>query len=159
MTDTTKDSVTDALPEPDLLFFDDRLQSPMHGYTPTAVMQIIDTLRAENERLRTVLKATQEACDPQINADEMMQMAVDNTMLRLQLAEVQKDAYRGKWLIEHAFQYADVSLGSDLDGNHCVCIEPRFNIPEPSGLEYEDEEWSVSDLRAAIDAARGESHD
>lgn len=89
----------------------------------------------------------------------MMQMAVDNTMLRLQLAEVQKDAYRGKWLIEHAFQYADVSLGSDLDGNHCVCIEPRFNIPEPSGLEYEDEEWSVSDLRAAIDAARGESHD
>lgn len=46
MTDT-KESVTDALPEPDLLFFDDRLQSPMHGYTPTAVMQIIDTLRAQ----------------------------------------------------------------------------------------------------------------
>jgi len=43
----TKESVTDALPEPDLLFFDDRLQSPMHGYTPTAVMQIIDTLRAQ----------------------------------------------------------------------------------------------------------------
>ena len=45
----------------------------------TEAADTIDTLRAENERLRTVLKATQEACDPQINADEMMQMAVDNT--------------------------------------------------------------------------------
>ena len=36
-------------------------------------------------------------------------------------------------------------------------IEPRFNIPEPTGLEYENGEWSVTDLRAAIDAAKGKT--
>ena len=75
--------------------------------------------------------------------------------LREQLAEAQRDAERGRWLIEHAFRYANVSLGSDMDGNPCVSIEPRFNIPEPTGLEYENGEWSVTDLRAAIDAAKG----
>ena len=77
--------------------------------------------------------------------------------LRAQLAEAQRDAERGRWLIEHAFRYANVSLGSDMDGNPCVSIEPRFNIPEPTGLEYENEEWSVTDLRAAIDAAKGKT--
>ena len=71
------------------------------------------------------------------------------------LVEAQRDAERGRWLIEHAFRYANVSLGSDMDGNPYVSIEPRFNIPEPTGLEYENEEWSVTDLRAAIDAAKG----
>ena len=71
------------------------------------------------------------------------------------LVEAQRDAERGRWLIEHAFRYANVSLGSDMDGNPCVSIEPRFNIPEPAGLEYENGEWSVTDLRAAIDAAKG----
>ena len=75
--------------------------------------------------------------------------------LRAQLVEAQRDAERGRWLIEHAFRYANVSLGSDMDGNPCVSIEPRFNIPEPTGLEYENGEWSVTDLRAAIDAAKG----
>ena len=75
--------------------------------------------------------------------------------MRTQLAEAQRDAERGRWLIEHAFRYANVSLGSDMDGNPCVSIEPRFNIPEPTGLEYENGEWSVTDLRAAIDAAKG----
>ncbi len=74
------------------------------------------------------------------------------------LVEAQRDAERGRWLIEHAFRYANVSLGSDMDGNPCVSIEPRFNIPEPTGLEYENGEWSVTDLRAAIDAAKGESN-
>ena len=78
--------------------------------------------------------------------------------MRAQLAEAQRDAERGRWLIEHAFRYANVSLGSDMDGNPCVSIEPRFNIPEPTGLEYENGEWSVTDLRAAIDAAKGESN-
>ena len=72
------------------------------------------------------------------------------------LVEARRDAERGRWLIEHAFRYANVSLGSDMDGNPCVSIEPRFNIPEPTGLEYENGEWSVTDLRAAIDAAKGE---
>ena len=79
-------------------------------------------------------------------------------LLQEQLAEAQRDAERGRWLIEHAFRYANVSLGSDMDGNPCVSIEPRFNIPEPTGLEYENGEWSVTDLRAAIDAAKGESN-
>ena len=69
----------------------------------TEAADTIDTLRAENERLRTVLKATQEACDPQINADDMMQMAVDNTMLRLQLAEAQKDSERLDWLDKQTY--------------------------------------------------------
>ena len=79
-------------------------------------------------------------------------------LLQKQLAEAQRDAERGRWLIEHAFQYANVFLGSDLDGNPYVSIEPRFYIPEPAGLEYENEEWSVTDLRAAIDAAKGEKN-
>ena len=78
--------------------------------------------------------------------------------MRAQLAEAQRDAERGRWLIEHAFQYANVALGSDLDGNPYVSIEPRFYIPEPTGLEYENGEWSVTDLRAAIDAAKRESN-
>ena len=86
----------------------------------------------------------------------LMVRAVDYNTLYAQFAEAQKDAERGRWLIEHAFQYANVSLGSDLDGNPYVSIEPRFYIPEPAGLEYENEEWSVTDLRAAIDAAKGE---
>jgi len=70
----TKESVTDALPEPDLLFFDDRLQSPMHGYTPTAVMQIIDTLRAQlaesqrdSERLDWIDQQTYAGAGPRGN--------------------------------------------------------------------------------------------
>ena len=35
-------------------------------------------------------------------------------------------------------------------------VKPAHDEAEPAGLEYENEEWSVTDLRAAIDAAKEE---
>lgn len=44
------------LPEPDLLFFDPALQSPVHGYTAS----IIEATLVENERLRAQLAEAQK---------------------------------------------------------------------------------------------------
>ena len=63
-----------------------------------------------------------------------------------------RDAERGKWLIERGFKYANVDMASDGDGD-IVIFHPRFYIPEPAGMSYEDGEWTVEDIRAAIDAA------
>lgn len=103
----------------------------------TEAADTIDALRAENERLRTVLKATQEACDPQINADEMMQMAMDSTMLRLQLAEAQKDSERLDWLDRQTYSGAN----------------PRGNVWM---IGWKGHSISGINFRAAIDIAKRE---
>ena len=125
--------------------------------------QRILELTAENEQLREQRNRIGLCIDRALNGGKKddHEAGLGGRMdairaLRAQLAEAQRDAERGRWLIEHAFQYANVFLGSDLDGNPYVSIEPHFYIPEPAGLEYENEEWSVTDLRAAIDAAKGE---
>lgn len=76
--------------------------------------------------------------------------------LRAQLDRAEqaaRDAAHGKFLIEKAFHYADVDLSTDLDGENVVIFRPRFSIPEPAGLSYEESEWTVDDIRTALDAA------
>jgi hypothetical protein len=63
------------------------------------------------------------------------------------------DAGRYRWLRDYGFKYADVSLGAS-DGGNVVEFKPRFHIPEPAGMEYDDGEWNVDDIDVAIDAAR-----
>jgi len=70
-----------------------------------------------------------------------------------------EDAKLGKWLIEQGFKHADVDLTSDGDGDPVVIFHPRFYIPEPAGMSYDDGEWTVDDIRAAIRAAMSASQD
>jgi hypothetical protein len=64
-----------------------------------------------------------------------------------------RDAARYRWLRDHGLKYANVGLGSDCDGGNVVDFSPTFTIPEPVGMSYENNEWSLDDLDAAIDAA------
>lgn len=68
-------------------------------------------------------------------------------------ATTSNDAQIGKWLIEQGFKHANVDLTSNGDGEPIVIFEPRFYIPEPVGMSYDDAEWTVDDIRAAIGAA------
>jgi hypothetical protein len=68
-----------------------------------------------------------------------------------------RDAEIGKWLIEHGFKYANVDMASDGEDTAFVVFHPRFYIPEPAGMSYEDGEWTVDDIRTAIRAAMSAS--
>ncbi len=54
---------------------------------------------------------------------------------------------------EGLMRASNVDLGTDCHKGNCVYFRPTFCIPEPVDLPYEDEEWSIADLDAAIDAA------
>lgn len=64
-----------------------------------------------------------------------------------------QDARRYQWLRDSGFAYANVDLGTDLDGDNFVRYQIRFDIPEPAHSKFEDDEWSASDIDAAIDSA------
>lgn len=63
-----------------------------------------------------------------------------------------RDAARYRWLRDHGFRYADVDLDPES-----VVFRPRFSIPEPAGMSYEDGEWTLDDIDAALDAAMAAS--
>ncbi len=73
---------------------------------------------------------------------------------------VRRDAERYRWLRDRGFAHADVSLGTDCDGDNFVGYRITFNLPEPTHNKFEDDEWEADDIDAAIDAAiaqRGEA--
>lgn len=69
------------------------------------------------------------------------------------VGDMERDAARYRWLRNSSFRYANVDLSTTRDGDNCVDFVPRFSIPEPVGMEYEDNEWTVTDIDSAIDAA------
>jgi len=72
-----------------------------------------------------------------------------------------RDAARYRYLRDHGLKYANVGLGTTCEGVDVVDFSPTFTIPEPAGMHYEENEWSLTDLDAAIDAAmaQGEQRD
>ncbi|RMI00494.1 hypothetical protein [Stutzerimonas nitrititolerans] len=66
---------------------------------------------------------------------------------------LKKDAERYRWLRDRGFSHADVSLGTDCDGDNFVGYRITFNLPEPAHNKFEDDEWEADDIDAAIDAA------
>jgi hypothetical protein len=68
-------------------------------------------------------------------------------------SDVVRDAERYRWLRDKGFAYADVDLGSDFDEDTFVSYRIKFNVPEPAHYKFEDDEWTATDIDAAIDAA------
>lgn len=72
--------------------------------------------------------------------------------LHPRFAAAANEAARYRWLRDHAFTHADVSLGTDANGENFVGYRITFNLPEPAHQKFEDDEWSASDIDAALDA-------
>lgn len=73
--------------------------------------------------------------------------------LHPRFAQLAKDANRYRWLRDHGFSHADVSLGTDSDGDNFVGYRVSFNVPEAAHSKFEDDEWEAPDIDAAVDAA------
>lgn len=112
----------------------DKYESHSHGITALA----------EIERLREERDSQQRVC--------IAEMEKGN-QLRAEVEGLRKDAERYRWLRDEGFAHADVSLGTDCDGENFVSYRISFHLPETAHGKFEDDDWSSADVDAAIDAA------
>lgn len=95
-----------------------------------------DVMLVRADELRLILRSTPPPKQPAVPED------------------VVRNAKRYRWLRNHGFKWADVDLGTDSDGENFVGYRIKFHIPDPAHSKYEDDEWTLEELDAAIDAAR-----
>lgn len=110
---------------------------------PTLEDAYAEGRRDEQEELASVLPGVTYMDPPDGGAPTILE----------QLQRQAKDAARYLWLRNQGLKYANVGLGTTCEGVNVVDFSPTFTIPEPVGMRYEDNEWSLDDLDAAIDAA------
>lgn len=122
--------------------------SPASGNSDTLLTDAYaEGRRDEQEELASVLPGVTYMDPPDGGAPTILE----------QWQRQAKDAARYLWLRNHGLKYANVGLGSDCEGRNVVDFSPTLTIPEPVGMSYEDNEWTLTDLDAAIDAAMSAS--
>lgn len=87
------------------------------------------------------------------NKAQIMRRQVEQAQAEAVPSDVVRDAERYRWLRDKGFAYADVDLGTDMDGQDYVSYRIRFHLPEPAHSKFEADEWASIDIDAAIDAA------
>lgn len=149
----------------------------IHGTKPDPLCQQaaaeLRRLSAENEALQRKLQ--EQALQALTNSTENAELLAERDRFASESAQhfvrarewaeragqmeaerdaLRADAERYRWLREHGFAFADVSLGTDYEGQDYVTYRVGFHLPEPAHNKYDDDEWSAEDIDAAIDAAR-----